>query len=886
MKQRRSSSESGIRIENTLSMALQRRSSRRNYPELLLIAALGVMSCFFTFETMFSPVCDLPLVLLFGTGVMVFLSWHALHTESKHISLLLFMAVFGGFFFHKRMELAAGLSNILNAVCQTIYRTDWEYFHVSSDHSEVSSTTLVICFVLVPIIWLTVYAVVRYRNFFLSFLITFPFAEIGLFFGIEPKHIPAAALFSFWCGMAAVQLAEGSGPIRNTAGFVRRKNAFYPVSGMRFLVTEYAGCTAVILSFCICMLVEGALHVFPYERPEKVKQMRTDFQYYASDIDWSDLSTVFPFLSSRSGFSRDEVLHLGRVDKKTSEKAELSAVSFSAKPSGMIYLKYRTFHRYDKSSWKMLDSSVYEAEIFDTMQQVNCYPAEFLGLTMRSFLDEDIEMTLSGTDDILSECVPYTFKADAKITCSPDDSFDTKTKTYTIIGDQDLEAALQHMTMAHFTSEELLDRLPDAQKEVLQPPDPHVLSAPVTLPDGVPGEKAAEAAILCKDGYTDLVREQYLTIPDTEDARHIYAAYADILDNVPKTMEPAEIIQVLQALRERMCENVTYSLAPGKTPPNEDFAAYFLLDHKMGYCMHYATAGVLLARMAGIPARYCEGYVIDSEELTRSDENGVVSYSTAVRDNDAHAWAEIYIEGFGWIPFEFTYTYFEQPATEPETGSLTETNATETETEMPALSTEVQTDPESTEATESTNAVSGMASAPVSSGTHTVSAHAAATEASTERYTEEQVQPGKIHLVLLVLGSMVCVIAVIAGFVIARNAALRKRRQLLYQKNIRKVAETLWKHLLDLLRECGANTCTGTSAALQEEAEKHCAAFMDTDLLTQALQAGTKLRYSPYDPTQNELKLLHSACQLLSEGLYGAASPAKKFIYKWLRHYL
>ncbi len=882
MKQRRSGSESGIRIENTLSMALQRRSSRRNYPELLLIAALGVMSCFFTFETMFSPVCDLPLLLLIGTVVMVFFSWHALHTESRHITLLLFIVVYGCFFFYQRMELTAGLSHILNAVCQTIYQTDWEYFHVSSDVSELSSTTLVICFVLIPIIWLAVYAVVRYRNFFLSFLITFPFAEIGLFFGIEPKHIPAAALFSFWCGMAAVQLAEGAGTLQNTAGFVRRKNAFYPVSGMRFLVTEYAGCTAVILSFCICMLVEGALHVFPYERPDKVKQMRTDFQYYASDIDWSDLSTVFPFLYGQSGFSRDEVLHLGRVDKKTAEKVELSAVSFSDKPSGMIYLKYRTFHRYDKSSWKMLDSSVYEAEIFDTMQQVNCYPAEFLGLTMRSFLDDNSKMTVSGSDDILSECVPYTFKGDAQILCSPDDSFDSRTQTYTILNDQDFEAALQRMPTVPFTAEELLKRLPDTQKKVLQPDE---LSASVTLPDEKPGVKAAAAALLCKDGYTDFVREQYLAIPDTEDARQIYAAYADILDNVPETMEPVEILQVLQALRERMCENVTYSLAPGKTPPNEDFAAYFLLDHKMGYCMHYATAGVLLARMAGIPARYCEGYVIDSKKLTRTEEKGATAYSTAVRDSDAHAWAEIYIEGFGWIPFEFTYTYFEQPATEPETEVLTETNATEAETGMSALSTEVQTDPNSTEATESTNAASGVASAPISSGTHTVT-HTAATETNTEPYTAEQAQPGKMRFVLLLLGGMLCVIAVIAGFVLARNTALRKRRQLLYQKNIRKVAETLWKHLLNLLQECGVNTCTGTSAALQEEAEKRCAAFMDTDLLLQALQVGTKLRYSPHEPTQNELKLLYSACQLLSEGLYAAASPRQKFVYKWLRHYL
>ncbi len=66
----------------------------------------------------------------------------------------------------------------------------------------------------------------------------------------------------------------------------------------------------------------------------------------------------------------------------------------------------------------------------------------------------------------------------------------------------------------------------------------------------------------------------------------------------------------------------------------------FLFDTRTGYCEHYASAFTVMMRMAGIPARIVTGY-----------QGGW--YNTAadyylIRQSDAHAWSEVWLEGSGW----------------------------------------------------------------------------------------------------------------------------------------------------------------------------------------------------------------------------------------------
>ncbi len=98
---------------------------------------------------------------------------------------------------------------------------------------------------------------------------------------------------------------------------------------------------------------------------------------------------------------------------------------------------------------------------------------------------------------------------------------------------------------------------------------------------------------------------------------------------------------------EELLSSLQYDLEPGKLPEKVDTAAafldYLLFESQKGYCVHYATAFVLLARAQGLPARFVQGYAF-------SLRNGHAD----VRSYMAHAWPEVYLDGFGWLDFEPT----------------------------------------------------------------------------------------------------------------------------------------------------------------------------------------------------------------------------------------
>lgn len=82
-----------------------------------------------------------------------------------------------------------------------------------------------------------------------------------------------------------------------------------------------------------------------------------------------------------------------------------------------------------------------------------------------------------------------------------------------------------------------------------------------------------------------------------------------------------------------------------------DNAETFLFETHTGVCYEYATAMVLLARAAGIPSRYAEGY--NMSEIYKSDK-----YNTnyIIQQKDAHGFPELFIGGVGWVSFEPTVT--------------------------------------------------------------------------------------------------------------------------------------------------------------------------------------------------------------------------------------
>ena len=101
-------------------------------------------------------------------------------------------------------------------------------------------------------------------------------------------------------------------------------------------------------------------------------------------------------------------------------------------------------------------------------------------------------------------------------------------------------------------------------------------------------------------------------------------------------------------------QQCTYNMDVGVTPEDADFINYFLYDRHEGYCTHFASAAAIMFRMAGYPARYVTGYVVDRDAF---NETGYNEYTAEVKDRKAHAWTEVYLDGTGWVVVDATPGY-------------------------------------------------------------------------------------------------------------------------------------------------------------------------------------------------------------------------------------
>ncbi|KAA1193880.1 DUF3488 domain-containing protein [Pseudohalioglobus sediminis] len=101
---------------------------------------------------------------------------------------------------------------------------------------------------------------------------------------------------------------------------------------------------------------------------------------------------------------------------------------------------------------------------------------------------------------------------------------------------------------------------------------------------------------------------------------------------------PRQIVARVLALFNE--QPFVYTLEPPLLPIDNPMDA-FLFETRRGFCEHYASAFVIMMRAAGVPARVVAGY--------QGGEVNPVNRTVIVHQFDAHAWAEVWLEGEGWI---------------------------------------------------------------------------------------------------------------------------------------------------------------------------------------------------------------------------------------------
>lgn len=181
------------------------------------------------------------------------------------------------------------------------------------------------------------------------------------------------------------------------------------------------------------------------------------------------------------------------------------------------------------------------------------------------------------------------------------------------------------------------------------------LDIPVTRPDDLvwgPGQTLRSRSVLRERRQQQMksaIRYRLANISDAELKRNldVSTVKGDRLFRLAKDLyrqagsDKEYVKAVFDYYRNN---NFFYTLQPpllGDRPVQS-----FMLDTRKGYCEHYASSFTVMMRLAGIPARVVIGY----QGGEWNEQGGYL----IVRQSDAHAWSEVWLQEDGWVRIDPT----------------------------------------------------------------------------------------------------------------------------------------------------------------------------------------------------------------------------------------
>lgn len=169
------------------------------------------------------------------------------------------------------------------------------------------------------------------------------------------------------------------------------------------------------------------------------------------------------------------------------------------------------------------------------------------------------------------------------------------------------------------------------------------------MPDGQFTAFQPVTSPIIYEGVSWLAARQAGPLPSTARRRNT---------RLPEARNP-RTLQLARQMRTQAADDAAYAAAVMRyfatsgfeytlTPPQLNYNSVddLLFNTRLGFCGHFASAFVTLMRAAGVPARVVTGYL-------GGTFNPVGGYYL-LRQSDAHAWAEVWLDGQGWMRFDPT----------------------------------------------------------------------------------------------------------------------------------------------------------------------------------------------------------------------------------------
>lgn len=695
MKKKVTQNNNGVTICDSIVMSVRKKRPDIRKPEAVIIAVMGFTAVIMSFLGMFSFNYNQSQFMLTAVVLSAFYITVALVGKRALWVMLVSVAGFVGMAYRKIDVIADGFKFIYNIIYSDSYHTEIHYYKSLNPLLERESVTIFFMFCLWLLAMIIYFFTIYHPNPVLPLLATFPILETGLYNGIEIPIFWGVMTVAYWLALLAMSTIDIGEINGGTSGFVRKDNTFFPKRQMRLKVTEKCGIFIIITVLIITAVSALCINISGYKRSDELNRKRVEIRDAINSFSLENLAESVSRITSAFGFEFKYENHkLGTTDRLKFKNTTDLIVTFDQPQTNAIYLKDYTGSVYGDNEWSDLSDGKYNDQLFSDFERYEVYPQDFISLFSRNIVPDIPTNTVWIKSKLRDDksFAPYGTDNFGNLTYDKDRGVSSKRKNESefsykfVSANTDNIASFLGDPMQNIYSASLVNN-EDSKEKLIQYctengvfayDDVFYTESEMPFNNDYYAYSNGNVLIaqLMQNRYRDFVYENYLTVPDNENMQEIREAYGDILSY--DTTYASDKLAVLKSIRERMDEQNTYSLSPGKTPSNRDFVNYFLLENHKGYCIHYATSGVMLARMAGIPARYATGYVIVGEDFNNLNYNSDGSYTIDVKDNRSHAWAEVYLDGYGWVPFEFTAGYSDNSAP---SGTTSQNTSSETSTE-------------------------------------------------------------------------------------------------------------------------------------------------------------------------------------------------------------
>ncbi len=480
-----------------------------------------------------------------------------------------------------------------------------------------------------PVIALLIFSLAAVLNILIKnakgciiLLIITPICLFGLYFNVIPDYYSLTSLVAFWL-------------------------AVFIYSGRQMGTKTASNAAAVlVIAFMAGGLVMAVIPKSGYEHPQFMQYIPQSIKDFLDDhLSPSGRATSMDDI--RHGINGQG--HLGDMDRLTQTGRKIMQVQTSLQAEGSLYLRNYSGAVYKDNSWNDLPDGIYKQydKLFNAYSPGAWYDqsAIIFEALKNDGRGQNTLMEYLQSDKTYNEVFSARqFKVEKMFADQEQYFFPYNMDISSTAFSYDKAAQEEGLKTYHAAAYDM---------------PPGLTAVDAFIDNYGPNNKYILYYAYAEKMYREFVYKYYRQVPE------------GVLDQfsqkfpITQVRTAGERDQFIARLQQYFQENYKYTVSPGEVPAGKDFVSYFLNESHEGYCTYFASAAVLILRQAGIPARYVVGYAVPEQtvaagEVSGNDDSGHPIHDFTIIDKQAHAWAEIYEDGWGWRPVDFTPGFMPQ----------------------------------------------------------------------------------------------------------------------------------------------------------------------------------------------------------------------------------